>query len=78
MSLELKLRKIGNSIGIILPKEALRHLKIEEGDTVALTETPDGYRMSQSQSDFARTMGVSSPNEGTGLADTRGMSLAAC
>lgn len=58
MSLELKLRKIGNSVGVILPKEALSHLKIEEGDTVSLTETPDGYRLSQSQSDFAKTMSV--------------------
>jgi len=58
MSLELKLRKIGNSVGVILPKEALSHLKIEEGDTVSLTETPDGYRLSQSQSDFAKTMAV--------------------
>jgi putative addiction module antidote len=58
MALELKLRKIGNSVGVILPKEALSHLKIEEGDTVSLTETPDGYRLSQSQSDFAKTMAV--------------------
>ena len=58
MILELKLRKIGNSVGVILPKEALTHLKIEEGDTVSLTETPDGYRLSQSQSDFAKTMAV--------------------
>lgn len=58
MLLELKLRKIGNSVGVILPKEALAHLNVEEGDTVALTETPDGYRMAQSQSDFAKTMAV--------------------
>ena len=58
MALELKLRKIGNSVGVILPKEALSHLKIEEGETVSLTETPDGYRLSQSQSDFAKTMAV--------------------
>jgi putative addiction module antidote len=58
MILELKLRKIGNSVGVILPKEALSHLKVDEGDTVALTETPDGYRLSQSQSDFAKTMAV--------------------
>ncbi len=56
--MDLKLRKIGNSVGIVLPKEALAHLKAEEGDTIALTETPDGYRVSQSQSDFAKTMAV--------------------
>ena len=42
MVLELKLRKIGNSVGLILPKQALAHLKAGEGDTVCLTEAPDG------------------------------------
>ena len=42
MVLELKLRKIGNSVGIVLPKEALAHLKAGEGDTVLLTEGNDG------------------------------------
>ncbi|CAN5795133.1 hypothetical protein BH11VER1_BH11VER1_33700 [soil metagenome] len=37
MILELKLRKIRNSIGVILPKEALVHLKAEEGDSVSVT-----------------------------------------
>ena len=58
MALELKLRKIGNSIGVVFPKEALAHLKAEEGDTVSLTKTPDGYRMTQSDSEFAKTMAV--------------------
>ena len=39
---ELKLRKVGNSVGLILPKEALQHLNVGEGDTVCLTESPDG------------------------------------
>jgi putative addiction module antidote len=42
MILELKLRKIGNSVGLVLPKEALAHLKAEEGDTLTLTEGADG------------------------------------
>ena len=33
--LELKLRKIGNSVGVVLPEEVLAHLKVQEGDTVA-------------------------------------------
>jgi len=56
--MELKLRKIGNSVGVVLPKEALAHLKAEEGDAIALTETPDGYRVTASRSDFAKTMSV--------------------
>jgi putative addiction module antidote len=58
MMLELKLRKIGNSVGVVLPKEALAHLKAEEGDVITLAETPEGYRMAPSQSDFAKTMAV--------------------
>ena len=42
MVLELKLRKVGNSVGLVLPKEALAHLKAGEGDTVCVTESTDG------------------------------------
>ena len=42
MVLELKLRKVGNSVGVILPKEALARLNVQEGDTVTLTEAPEG------------------------------------
>jgi putative addiction module antidote len=41
MVLELKLRKIGNSVGLILPKEALTRLNAAEGDTITLTEASD-------------------------------------
>lgn len=41
----LKLTQIGNSIGIILPKEALARLKVEKGQSIFLTDTPDGYAM---------------------------------
>lgn len=39
----LKLTQIGNSVGVILPKEVLARLKLEKGDTVHLSETPDGF-----------------------------------
>ena len=38
----LKLTQIGNSVGVILPKEALSRLRLEKGQSVFLTETPDG------------------------------------
>ncbi|GEP45670.1 AbrB/MazE/SpoVT family DNA-binding domain-containing protein [Brevifollis gellanilyticus] len=41
MVLELKLRKIGNSVGLVLPKEALAKLGVDEGDSVLLTEAND-------------------------------------
>lgn len=42
MVIELKLRKVGNSVGVVLPKEALARLKVGEGDTLALTDSADG------------------------------------
>jgi len=39
----LKLRAIGNSVGVVLPKELLARLKVGEGDTVQLVEAPDGF-----------------------------------
>ena len=41
----LKLTQIGNSVGIVLPKEALAALKLEKGDAVHLTQTPEGFQI---------------------------------
>ncbi|TSA49485.1 MAG: AbrB/MazE/SpoVT family DNA-binding domain-containing protein [Nitrosomonadales bacterium] len=38
----LKLTQIGNSVGLILPKEVLARLKLEKGDMVYLTDAPGG------------------------------------
>ena len=40
----LKLTQIGNSTGVVLPKEALEKLHVSKGDVIYLTETPDGFR----------------------------------
>ncbi len=59
MVLELKLRKVGNSVGIILPKEALAHLKVTEGDSVSVTDGADGsLRVSPTKADVNRQMEV--------------------
>lgn len=42
MVLELKLRKVGNSMGFVLPKEAMAKLNLQEGDSICLTDAPDG------------------------------------
>ncbi|MRD71800.1 AbrB/MazE/SpoVT family DNA-binding domain-containing protein [Rhodocyclus tenuis] len=42
----LKLTQIGNSVGVVLPKEALALLRVEKGDTVYLTESPQGFVLS--------------------------------
>jgi putative addiction module antidote len=39
----LEIIEIGDSSGIVLPAEMLARLKLEMGDTVFLTETPEGY-----------------------------------
>ncbi len=40
--LELKIRKIGNSLGVVLPREAVNRLHAREGDRVFLIEGPNG------------------------------------
>ena len=58
----LKLTQIGNSLGLILPKEVLTRLKLAKGDTVFVTETPDGVAVTlydptfEEQMDAARTI----------------------
>ena len=41
----LKLTQIGNSVGVILPKEVLARLKLSKGDTLHVSETPDGIAL---------------------------------
>ncbi len=52
----LKIRKVGNSLGLVLPKEVVARLKVEEGDTVYLTDAQDGYRITPLDPDFAKQM----------------------
>jgi putative addiction module antidote len=39
----LKLTQVGNSVGVILPKDLLARLKLGKGESIYLTETPEGY-----------------------------------
>lgn len=48
----LQLTQIGNSVGVVLPKELLAKLKLEKGDTVYVTESPAGLTLSPYQPDF--------------------------
>jgi putative addiction module antidote len=45
MSTALKLTQIGNSLGVILPKEILARLKVQKGDTLFVTDSPDGLTL---------------------------------
>ena len=46
MHYTLKLTQIGNSVGVVLPKEVLAAMKLEKGDTLHLSSTPDGFQLS--------------------------------
>lgn len=54
----LKLRAIGNSVGLVLPKEALAKLNVGLDDTLFLTETPDGVRLTPYSPSFEQQIGV--------------------
>jgi putative addiction module antidote len=57
MVIELKLRKVGNSVGLVLPKEVLAHLDVDEGDTICITEAADGsVRLAPASAEFTRQM----------------------
>jgi putative addiction module antidote len=57
--LALKVRKVGNSLGVVLPREAAARLRAEEGTMVYLTEAPDGgYRLTPYDETFAEQMAV--------------------
>jgi len=54
---ELKVRKFGNSLGVVLPKEVIARLNTGEGAPLYLTETGDGgYRLAPYDPDFAAKM----------------------
>jgi putative addiction module antidote len=52
----LKLTQIGNSVGVILPKEMLARLKLEKGDTVFVTDAVDGLMLTPYSADFDTQM----------------------
>jgi putative addiction module antidote len=52
----LQLRKIGNSLGLILSKEAVQLLGVAEGDSITLTESPDGIRLTPFDPHFEQKM----------------------
>lgn len=53
---KLTVRKVGNSLGLTLPAEAVRALRVKEGDALYLTETPEGYQLVAHDPDFELTM----------------------
>jgi len=58
MNKTLKITKIGNSAGIVLPKEVLAHLDVEVGQTLSVVTTPRGIELSAAERDFDAQMAV--------------------
>ena len=56
--LKVKVTQVGNSMGILLPKEALNKMKASKGDTLHLVEGPDGYTLTPYNQDFEEQMDV--------------------
>lgn len=58
MAVKLKLTQIGNSTGVILPKELLEKLRVSKGDFLHVLETPDGIELRALNETFAAQMDV--------------------
>ncbi|GHC86106.1 AbrB/MazE/SpoVT family DNA-binding domain-containing protein [Novosphingobium pokkalii] len=58
MNASLKITRIGNSAGVVLPKELLAKLRAGVGDTLYVSETPDGIRITASDPTFEAKMAL--------------------
>lgn len=56
--MKLKITTIGNSAGVILPKELLARLRVEKGDELYALETPDGIKLTSYDPILAKQMEV--------------------
>ena len=54
----LKVTAIGNSAGVILPKEILERLRVSKGDELYLVEEPDGYKLTPYNREFLEQMEI--------------------
>ncbi len=55
MATEIKIRKVGNSLGVTLT-DAFKNMGLSEGDTLFLHETPDGITLTPYDPDFAEAV----------------------
>jgi putative addiction module antidote len=56
MAAPLKVRRVGNSLGVILTKDVVDSLGVAEGDELFAIRTPDGIRLTPYDPDFARAI----------------------
>ena len=58
MVTNLKITTVGNSVGVVLPKEILERLRVQKGDKLYVTETPDGIELRAYDEELAEQMAV--------------------
>lgn len=58
LPMQLKIIAVGNSAGVVLPKELLARMRVEKGDTLFVCETPDGIRLMPYDPALAAQMAV--------------------
>lgn len=52
----VKVTTVGNSVGVVLPRDLLSKLRVEKGDTLYVLETPNGIELTPYRPDFAAQM----------------------
>ena len=52
----VKVTTVGNSVGVVLPKEILMKLRVAKGDTLYVLETPSGVELTPYRPDFAQAI----------------------
>lgn len=55
---KLKITTVGNSAGIVLPREMLERLRVEKGDVLFATETVNGFELRPYDDEFAEDMAI--------------------
>jgi putative addiction module antidote len=55
---KLKVTTVGNSVGVVLPKEVLAKMQVQKGDSLYLTETANGFEISPYDPDFEQEMTI--------------------
>lgn len=55
---KLKIRNVGNSLGVVLPKELIARLRVSKGDQLFVQETVDGLRLTAYDPEFEKQMEI--------------------
>ena len=58
MGVTVKVTQIGNSLGVVLPKEVLAKLKVEKGQVLHVLDTPDGVALTAYDPEFEEVLDI--------------------